>query len=290
MLKKFFILGLVFLSFQLVFAFAASDQLDLELTKFGRVQKKVAVVTGGSSGIGEATCFELAKEGAKVAVTDINEESGKSVVKRITASGGTAAFYNMDVTDESAVKSTIEKVVNVWGSLDILVNNAGVPGANKQTHEVTVQEWNYGLRLNTTGVFLCTKHAAPFMMKQKSGSIVNVSSIFGIVGSGGVSPYHAAKGAIRAMTKNDAVSYGKFGIRVNSVYPSSVRTTMTNEYALNYPGGIEKFYQDIGQMHLLGRVANPIEIAKAIVFLASDDASFITGSELIVDGGLTSKL
>ncbi|OJX09617.1 MAG: short-chain dehydrogenase [Caedibacter sp. 37-49] len=263
---------------------------DVDHNHFGRVYKKVALVTGGASGIGEATCLELSKEGAKVAVTDINKERGESVVKQITASGGVATFFSMDITDESAVESTIKEVVAAWGSIDILVNNAGVPGANKPTDKVTVEEWDYGLGLNTKGVFLCTKHSVPFMKEQrKGGSIINVSSVFGVIGSGGVSPYHAAKGAIRAMTKNDAVTYGVHGIRVNSVHPSSVRTPMTHEYADNYPGGIEKFYEDIGKMHPLGRVAEPLEIAKAIVFLASNDASFITGAELMVDGGFTAK-
>lgn len=289
MLKKFFIAGAALLSLQSSYLFAAADDIQAETAKAGRVQAKVALVTGGASGIGEATCIELAREGAKVAVTDIDSEKGTAVVTAITSMGGIAVFYKMDITDELEVAGTMRGVVETWGSLNILVNNAGVPGAKKPTHEVTEDEWDFGLGINTKGVFLCTKHALPIMMEKKSGSIVNVSSVFGVIGSGGVAPYHAAKAAIRGMTKNDAVTYGQYGIRVNSVHPSSVRTPMTELYTSEYPGGTNQFYEDISKLHPLGRVADPEEIAKSIVFLASDDASFITGAELMVDGGLTAK-
>jgi NAD(P)-dependent dehydrogenase (short-subunit alcohol dehydrogenase family) len=289
MLKKFLTMGAALLSLQTSYVFAAHDDIQSEITRTGRVQTKVALVTGGASGIGEATCIELAREGAKVAVADIDCEKGTAVAAKITSTGGIAAFYKMDIMDEGEVAAAIKGVVETWGSLNILVNNAGVPGAKKSTHELTEDEWDFGLGINTKGVFLCTKHALSTMMEKKSGSIVNVSSVFGVIGSGGVAPYHAAKAAIRGMTKNDAVTYGQYGIRVNSVHPSSVRTPMTELYASEYPGGTDQFYEDISKLHPLGRVADPEDIAKSIVFLASDDASFITGAELMVDGGLTAK-
>ena len=162
-----------------------------------RLQDKVAIVTGGSHGIGKAICIRMAEEGAKVAVTDILDDDGQAVVETIKSNGGTAMYKHLDVSDEDEVRRVIEEVVDTWGRLDTMVNNAGISGADKPTHEITADEWRKVMEVNVSGVFYCTKHAVAHLRNAGRGSIVNLSSIYGIIGAPDIPPYHASKGAVR---------------------------------------------------------------------------------------------
>ncbi len=254
----------------------------------GKLSGRVVVVTGGAMGIGKATAIAAAKEGAIVAVCDINEVEGKKTVEEIRKAGGRAEFYKLDVSDETQVKEVFERIERELGPIYGLVNNAGIAGVDKPTHELTLEEWNKVMSVNVNGVFLCTKYAVPSMIKNKKGSIVNLSSIYGIVSAPNVPPYHASKGAVRIMTKTDALLYAKYNIRVNSVHPGFIITPMVEKYAES-TGNKEAVYEELKKLHPMGRLGRPEEVASVIVFLLSDDSSFMTGSEVVVDGGYTAQ-
>jgi len=254
----------------------------------GKLDGKVIVVTGGAMGIGKATALAAAKEGAVVAVCDVNQVEGNKTVEEINKMGGKAKFYYLDVSNEEQVKNVFEKIGKELGDIYGLVNNAGIAGVSKPTHEITLEEWNKVMSINVNGVFLCTKYAVPYMIKNRSGSIVNLSSIYGLVGAQDVPPYHASKGAVRLMTKTDALFYAKYNIRVNSVHPGFIDTPMVRGFAES-TGNKEAVYEALKKLHPLGRLGKPEEIASVIVFLLSDDASFMTGSEVVVDGGYTAQ-
>ena len=184
-----------------------------------RVENKVVVVTGGALGIGKETCILLAKEGAKVAITDVKDKEGEQLADEINSSGGVAKYWHLDVSDEKEVEKVYADVVKEFGKLDASVNNAGISGVNKPTHEISEQEWDNLMNVNVKGVFFCTKYAVQHMLKNGSGSIINLSSIYGLIGAGDAPPYHASKGAVRLMAKNDAIAYAKDKIRVNSIHP-----------------------------------------------------------------------
>ncbi|MBM3325273.1 MAG: glucose 1-dehydrogenase [Calditrichaeota bacterium] len=253
-----------------------------------RVEGEVTVVTGGALGIGHAACLLLAKEGAKVAVTDVLEKEGNEVAREIERNGGSAKFWRLDVTSEAEVKRVFAEVQKTFGNITILVNNAGISGANKPTHEITEEEWDQVMAVNVKGCFFCTKHAVPQMRKAGKGSIVNLSSIYGLIGSMGVPPYHASKGALRLMTKADALFYAQDKIRVNSVHPGFIWTPMVENH-LKTLGDVEAGKRELVKLHPIGRLGEPEDIAYAILYLASDESSFVTGSELVVDGGYTAK-
>ena len=249
-----------------------------------RVKDKVAIVTGGASGIGRATCLLLAKEGASVAVTDITEDAGREAVAEIQNSGGKADFWHMNVTDEKEVEKVFADIYNKYKKIDILVNNAGIPGPPKATHELTTEEWDRVMDINLKGVFFCTKYVIQYMQKSGGGSIVNMSSMLGLIG--GEDPvYHASKGGVRLMTKSDATIYGKDKIRANSVHPGYIMTPLFRGIAARNPQGAEKFFEETANAIPLGRLGQPEDVAKAILFLASDESSYITGTETIIDGG-----
>ncbi len=254
----------------------------------GKLDGKVIVVTGGAMGIGKATALAAAKEGAVVAVCDVNQVEGNKTVEEINKMGGKARFYYLDVSNEEQVKNVFEKIGKELGDIYGLVNNAGIAGVSKPTHEITLEEWNKVMSINVNGVFLCTKYAVPYMIKNRSGSIVNLSSIYGLVGAQDVPPYHASKGAVRLMTKTDALFYAKYNIRVNSVHPGFIDTPMVRGFAES-TGNKEAVYEALKKLHPLGRLGKPEEVASVIVFLLSDDASFMTGSEVVVDGGYTAQ-
>ena len=253
-----------------------------------RLDNKVAVITGGGSGIGQATCLRFAEEGARVMIFDFDERGGRESLAKLNAIGADADFCNVDVRSEDSVKTGVEVVLRRWGRVDVLVNNAGIPGANKLAHDCTVDEFNAVFAVNVLGVFLCTKHVLPTMMQNKSGSIVNFSSIYGLVGNDDLPLYHATKGAVLMMTKTDAISYAKHGIRVNAVHPGSVKTAMFMKVGEAYPGGLDKYISVLSKQHPL-RIGEPVDVANCVLFLASDEAQFVTGASLVCDGGYTAQ-
>jgi NAD(P)-dependent dehydrogenase (short-subunit alcohol dehydrogenase family) len=254
----------------------------------GRLENKVALVTGGSLGIGKSICLLLAKEGAKVAVTDILDEEGQFLAKDITDTGCIAEYWHLDTSDENNVKDVFEKVKTKFIKIDILVNNAGISGVNKPIHEVTVEEWDTVMNINVKGVFFCTKYAVPIMKETGGGSIINMSSIYGLVGSTDIPPYHASKGAVRQMSKTDALFYAKDKIRVNSIHPGFILTPMVDKFLEAMEDEVAGM-KALENLHPLGHLGEPDDIGYGVVYLASDEAKFITGSELVIDGGYTAR-
>ena len=253
-----------------------------------RVIGEVALVSGAALGIGRACAKLLALNGAAVAVTDLLESEGRKVVEEICESGGEASFWRLDVSDENMVKVVADGVVAKYGKLTVLVNNAGISGVNKPTHEVTSEEWDHLMSVNVKGVFFCTKHAIPHMIKAGKGSIINLSSIYGLVGAPDVPPYHASKGAVRMMSKTDALIYASKGIRVNSVHPGFIWTPMVEAF-LKSQGDVEEGRKGVDALHPLGHMGDVDDIAYGVLYLASDESKFVTGTELVIDGGYTAK-
>lgn len=254
-----------------------------------RMQGKAALVTGGSVGIGRATCLLLAAEGAKVAVTDVRDDDGRQVVEQILQAGGTAQYWHLDVSAEAEVRRVLGEFQGQFGGLDVLVNNAGISGVDKPTDEISEEQWDQVMAINVKGVFLCTKHAVPLMRSGGGGSIVNLSSIYGIISAPDLPPYHASKGAVRLMTKTDALLYARDGIRVNSVHPAFIWTPLVEQLAKQSPRGADAFRKDVDSLHPLGHVGEPDDVAYGILYLASDESKFVTGSELVIDGGYTAR-
>lgn len=254
-----------------------------------RVADKTVLITGGSLGIGREAAVVFAREGARVAVTDILDDQGREAVAAINENGGTAEFWHLDVTDEDAITQVFAEVKEKFGNIEVLINNAGIAGADKPTHELTQEEWDKVMRVNVKGVFLCTKHAIPQMMERKKGSIINLSSIYGIISAPDVPPYHASKGAVRLMTKTDALKYAKEGIRVNSVHPGYIWTPLVEDLGKRSGEGVDEFRKHLDSLHPIGHVGEPEDIAYGILYLASDESKFMTGSELVIDGGYTAQ-
>jgi NAD(P)-dependent dehydrogenase (short-subunit alcohol dehydrogenase family) len=249
-----------------------------------RVKGKVAVVTGSGSGIGEGTAKLLAAEGAKVAIIDIDDENGKRVAAEIKAAGGVADFWHMNMAVEKEVERVFGEIGQKYGQLNILVNNAAVTGVAKPTHETTWEDWDAVLGVNLKGTFLCTKYAIPWMLKVGSGSVINVSSIMGML-AGPANIYNTSKAAIRHLTKNDALNYSKNKIRFNSVHPGYIVTPLFKKLAAKSPLGVEGSIKSEGASIPLGRMGYPDDIANGILYLASDESSYVTGAELVIDGG-----
>ena len=248
-----------------------------------RLDGRVALITGAASGIGKATAQRLASEGAAVLVTDIAEEAGRATVTEIADAGGRAAFVRHDVTSEQDWEAATARAVEEFGSLDIVVNNAGM-GDLKTIEDTTLEEWNRTIAIDQTGVFLGMKVAAPHLKESGHGSIINISSIFGTSGGFGTSPaYHAAKGAVRTMTKNAALHWATDGIRVNSIHPGFIETPI-----LEQTRGTE--YSDtMTALTPMGHLGRPEDIAAGVAYLASDDSKFVTGLELYIDGGYIAR-
>ena len=245
-----------------------------------RVAGKVALVTGGARGLGEAQSKLLAKEGAIVAIGDVLPEDGNRVANDINASGGDAFFIHLDVTSEGEWQKAIDETVSRFGKLDILVNNAGV-GGRGGLEDMTVEEWDHVMAVNAKGVFLGTKLAMPEMLKAGKASIVNISSQMGIVGSDTSNPaYTASKAAVHVFTKSIALRYATKGVRVNSVHPGPIDTPMLRS-GFDDPERKQKVLARIP----MGRTGVPEEVANGVLFLASDESSFITGEGLVIDGG-----
>lgn len=254
-----------------------------------RVNEKVALITGAARGIGKATASMLAREGAKVVLSDINEEQGKAAADELRRDGAKTAFVKHDVSREDDWQAAIDHVRSTFGRLDILVNNAGIVLAGS-VEEATLQNWRRDLSINLDGVFLGIKYAISLMKKNGGGSIINLSSIEGIIGDPSLAAYDASKGGVRLLTKSAALycAKAKYNIRVNSVHPGYVWTPMVEELAAS-KGESEAERQRLTALHPIGRLGEPEDIAYGILYLASDEAKFVTGSELVIDGGYTAQ-
>jgi len=254
----------------------------------GRVAGKAALISGAATGIGQSIAVRLAAEGARVAVADIDAEGGSDVVAEIEQAGGEAMFIALDVTDEDAWRDAVAAVESTFGKLDILVNNAGI-AIVESVDKMALKDWRAVMAVNIDGVFLGTKYAVPAMRRAGGGSIVNVSSILGLVGEAKVSAYCASKGAVRLFTKAVALECGRdgSGIRVNSVHPGYIHTAMVEETCRRDFGDIPTGMAELSKAHPIGRIGQPAEIAAGVLYLASDESKFVTGSELAIDGGYT---
>ena len=248
-----------------------------------RLEGKVALITGAAHGMGAEDARLFAREGAKVAIADIREEDARKVEAEIAEAGGEAMVIMLDVSKEDQWEHAVAAVVAKFGKLDILVNNAGISGSGESDSSST-DAWDRLIDINAKSVFLGMKHAIPEMEKIGGGAIVNISSISGLVGQESIHPgYNASKGAVRLVTKAAAVQHAKSGIRVNSVHPGMLPPMLTS-FQRGDPNR-EAMNANVP----MGREGEPIEVANAVLFLASDEASYITGTELVVDGGFTAK-
>ena len=246
-------------------------------------QDKVALITGGTSGIGRAAAIALAKRGAKVIVSGRRENEGKETVRLIHEAGGVGLFVKCDVTQEKDIADLVSKAVDTYGRLDIAFNNAGV-FTEGPFSQMTIDDYERNFNTNVKGVFLSMKYQIPQMLKSGGGSIINNASIAGLIGVGGTALYGASKAAVISLTKNVAVEYAKQNIRVNAVAPAGIETDMLTSFVADHKS--EKA-QRFKAAHPMGRFGTVDEIAAAVVFLASPNSSFITGQTIVLDGGYT---
>ena len=253
-----------------------------------RLKGKVAVITGAALGLGRAIALRMAEEGCAVAVCDILIIEANALVDELVGRGFDACFWQLDVSKEADVEHVLGEVSRRFGRIDILVNNAGVVGANKPTDQLTEAEWDFVQAINVKGVFFGVKHVIPHLRCAGGGSIINLSSIYGLVSAPDVPPYHASKGAVRLMTKTDALTYAPERIRVNSIHPGFIWTPMVEGY-LKAGGDADAGRPALDALHPLGHIGEPDDIAWGCVYLASDEAKFVTGAELVIDGGYTAR-
>ena len=245
---------------------------------------KVALVTGAAAGIGQAAAVAFAREGARVVVGDLNEQRGRETVSTIEQLGGEALFAPVNVTREEEVAAMVGTAVDRFGGLHCAFNNAGVAGARMLTHEYNESEWDMIVQVHMKGVWLCMKHEITHMMEHGGGAIVNTSSVAGLVGYPGACPYVAAKHGIVGMSKAAALEYAEHGLRVNCVNPGWTRTELIDKLTAT-----PELARQTGERHPLGRLAEPPEIAEAVVWLCSERASFVTGVAFPVDGGFIAR-
>ena len=250
----------------------------------GRLDGKVAIISGGARGQGATEARMLAMEGASVVFGDILDDEGRQVEAQIRELGGEATYVHLDVTSEADWQSAVDTAVSAYGKLNVLVNNAGIL-IRKTLEETTGEDWDRIMNINAKGVFLGTRAAIPAMREAGGGSIVNISSTAGLVSSpSGSASYTATKGAVRLLTKSTAIQYAREGIRCNSVHPGPIETDMIQD-SLSDPAQMELRMQRLP----MGRVGKPEEVAYGVIYLASDESSFVTGSELVIDGGTTAQ-
>lgn len=251
----------------------------------GEMTGKVAIVTGASAGIGRATALALAEAGAAVVAADVDDERGEQLAAEITDKGGRALFVHVDVSDDAQVEAMVQRTVDELGGLDVAFNNAGIEGTPSPIHECTPEAWHRTLAVNLTGVWSCMRHEIPRMLERGGGSIVNCSSVAGLVGFASVPAYVASKHGVVGLTKTAALDYAEAGIRVNAVCPGIVATEMVERFT----GGQEEAEASMVAMEPVGRMGRPEEIADAAVWLCSDRSSFTTGQAIAVDGGFVAR-
>ena len=252
-----------------------------------RLKDRVAIVTGAAKGIGKGIATVFSKEGARVVVVDWDADAGEGTAGEIRRSGGEAIFVRCDVSDEQQVRAMVQAALDAYGRIDILVNNAGI-GVYKSVLDATSEDWDRCLAVNLKGVFLCSKYVIPHMQAVGKGAIVNISSVHAHATVNGVAPYAASKGGVTALTRNMAIDYGPT-IRVNAIAPGWVLTPLIQSIFDSYPDPQEQ-RRIVEQRQVMKRIGQPEDIGYAAAFLARDEASFITGTQLFVDGGLTAQL
>lgn len=252
-----------------------------------RLKDKVVLVTGGARGIGKAEAFVFTREGARLAVTDFRHESGKETVDEICGSGGDAIFISHDVTQEAEWENAIATTLDAYGRLDVLINNVG-DDVVASVEDVTLEQWRWVTRVNLDSVFLGTKHGMAAMKRSGGGSIVNTSSIYGLVGAAAEAAYCATKGGVTNFTRSAALHGASDNIRVNAVLPGFIRTQWVEDYLAGL-GDLEEEVARIAELHPIGRIGRPEDVAYAVLYLASDESSFVTGSQLVIDGGYTAQ-
>jgi len=251
-----------------------------------KLKGKVALITGGNSGIGRATAILFAEEGARVVIAARNEARGNETVEAIARAGGEAIFVACDVRRAEDCRKAVEATIEAFGRLDILFNNAGVIYPGRTVVDATEEEWDHTMAVNVKGAYLMSKYAIPWMIKSGGGVIINTASVWGLVGGKGAAAYCASKGAMVLLTKAMALDHASQNIRVNCICPGSVDTPMLRQ-EMEELGGVEKLRPTFEAKHPLGRICTPEEVAKAVLYLASDDSSFVTGASLAIDGGRT---
>lgn len=245
---------------------------------------KVAIVTGAASGIGRVTAEQYARDGAKVVVSDVDESRGQETVSRIEAAGGVAIWVETDVSDPAACEALVQRTMDEFGRLDIAFNNAGIGGAQAPTADYPIEAWQQLIAVNLSGVFYCMKYEIPAMLQSGGGAIVNMASILGQVGFANSPAYVSSKHGVIGLTQNAAVEYGAQGIRINAVGPGFIRTPMIAELEQD-----EQAYNMLVQLHPIGRLGLPEEVASLVTWLSSDVASFVTGAYYPVDGGYLAR-
>jgi NAD(P)-dependent dehydrogenase (short-subunit alcohol dehydrogenase family) len=252
-----------------------------------RLKDKIAIVTGAASGIGQATALRFAEEGARIVVADLDRTGGQKTVAMIGEGRGSGIYVQADISKEDDARKISEETLSAWGAIDILVNDAAV--SIRKGFNATAEDWNLSLQVNVVGTALCTKYAVEEMKKKRSGAVVNVSSISALVGQPNFFVYSATKAAVLQMTRNMAVDLAPFNIRVNAVCPGPTRTPDTLVAIRTSGLTEEQWFARVQANTLLSRIAEPREIANAILFLASGEASYVTGAHLVADGGWTAK-
>lgn len=245
-----------------------------------RLLGKTAIITGGGGGIGRSTAIRFAKEGARVAVADIDSAIGEETVRLIKEDGGEAIFVKTDVTDSEQIKALINTTTSTFGALHIMFNNAGVGNSEVRSVDLSEVEWDRVIDINLKGVFLGIKYAVPELIKAGGGAIINTSSLLGLKGQKYVSAYNASKAGVVMLTQNASLEYGKNNIRVNAIAPGVIDTPIIDQWKQD-----ERKWPIISRANALRRIGTPDEVANAVLFLASDEASFVTGTTLSVDGG-----
>lgn len=249
----------------------------------GLLQNKVALITGGNSGIGRATALSFAREGAKVALAGRRSQEGEETVALIKSHGGDAFFMKTDVTNVREIEALVNRTVEAYGRLDCCFNNAGIESRSAPLTQQSESDFDEVIAINLKGVFLSMKYEIPVLLKQGGGSIVNTASVGGLVGFANVSPYVASKHGVMGLTKVAALENAKAGIRINAVSPGSILTPMVERMT----GGSQEANEQVASLHPMGRQGTPEEVAEAVIWLCSDKASFMTGQSITMDGGLT---